>query len=46
MFLYNRRTGKAYRYFSNCDTNGCMATLGVIELSARYNFSPHVLGGD
>ena len=43
VFLYNRRTGKAYRYFSNCDTNGtngCMAALGVIELSAATTSVP------
>ena len=43
VFLYNRRTGKAYRYFSNCDTNGsngCMAALGVIELSTATTSVP------
>lgn len=34
VFLYNQRTGKAYRFFSNCaeqGANGCFAVLPVLE---------------
>ncbi len=34
VFLYNQRTGKAYRFFSNCGeqgANGCFAVLSVLE---------------
>ena len=33
-FIYNQRTGKVYKYFSNCDdkgTNGCFVALPALE---------------
>ena len=48
VFLFNKRTGKVYRFWAGCQDdgpNGCLEPLPTVTLSATYTVVPTSSGG-
>ena len=48
VFLFNKRTGKVYRFWAGCENdgpNGCLEPLPTVTLSATYTVVPTASGG-
>ncbi len=48
VFLFNRRTGKVYRFWADCDTdgqNGCLEPLPTVTLSSTFTVTPEATRG-
>lgn len=48
VFLFNKRTGKVYRFWAGCENdgpNGCLEPLPTVTLSATYTVVPTSTSG-